>query len=147
MKTTPLLIFFDIETTGLSIYDDHITEMAAKVVGMPQFGISQPSFTSLVHTSRNISKKGKSTTKKITVIYQIFLLWIILVSEKTGIAAAVLRNEKPLSKVLPEFLKWIYITTQEVSEETSALYHPGTSLKFLVSILYNNNPPFALFTF
>ena len=64
----------DIETTGLSIYDDHITEMAAKVVGMPQSGISQPSFTSLVHTSRNISKKGKSTTKKITVIYQIFLL-------------------------------------------------------------------------
>ena len=41
-ETTPLLIFFDIETTGLSIYDDHITEMAAKVLGMPQSGISQP---------------------------------------------------------------------------------------------------------
>ena len=68
-------------------------------------------------------------------------------SEKTGITAAVLRNEKPLSKVLPEFLKWVYITTQEVSEETSAPYHPGTSLKFSVSILYNNNPPFALFIY
>ena len=68
-------------------------------------------------------------------------------SEKTGITAAVLRNEKPLSKVLPEFLKWVYITTQEVSEETSAPYHPGMSLKFSVSILYNNNPPFALFIY
>ena len=68
-------------------------------------------------------------------------------SVKTGITSAVLRNEKPLSKVLLEFLKWVYITTREVSEETSAPYHHGTSLKFSVSILYNNNPPFALFIY
>ena len=29
----PLLFFFDTETTGLSIYDDHTVEIGAKVVG------------------------------------------------------------------------------------------------------------------
>ncbi len=55
----PLMFFFDCEATGLSIYDDHITEIAAKVVGVPLSSVSQPSFSSLVHTPRNIPKKGK----------------------------------------------------------------------------------------
>ena len=53
--TKPVHIF-DIETTGLSIYNDHITEIGAKVVGMPSQLIS-PSFTSLVHTP-HISSAG-----------------------------------------------------------------------------------------
>ena len=60
-KTVPLLIFFDIETTGFSIYDEHIIELAAKVVGVHKSGISQVSFSSLVYTSRNIPKIGKKT--------------------------------------------------------------------------------------
>jgi len=56
----PLMFFFDCEATGLSIYDDHITEIAAKVVGVPLSSVSEPSFSSLVHTPRNIPKKGKS---------------------------------------------------------------------------------------
>ena len=55
----PLTFFFDCEATGLSIYDDHITEIAAKVVGVPLSTVSQPSFSSLVHTPRYIPKKGK----------------------------------------------------------------------------------------
>ena len=54
----PLLFFYDCETTGFSVYNEHITEIAAKVVGVPLSSFSQPTFSSLVKTSRNISKKG-----------------------------------------------------------------------------------------
>ena len=54
----PLLFLYDCETTGLGIYTEHITEIAAKVVGVPHSAISQPTFSSLVKTSRNISTKG-----------------------------------------------------------------------------------------
>ena len=55
-NANPLLFFFDVETTGLSIYQDHIVELAAKVIGVPL--VSQPTFSSLVHTPRNIPTKG-----------------------------------------------------------------------------------------
>ena len=54
----PLLFFYDCEATGFSIYDDNITEIAAKVVGVPLNSVSKPSFSSLVHTPRNIPKRG-----------------------------------------------------------------------------------------
>ena len=57
-NANPLLMFYDCETTGFSIYSEHITEIAAKVVGVPLSSFSQPTFSSLVRTSRNISKKG-----------------------------------------------------------------------------------------
>ena len=38
----PLLFFFDCETTGLSIYNDHITEIAAKVIAVPHSSVSAP---------------------------------------------------------------------------------------------------------
>ena len=50
------LLFYDCETTGFSIYSEHITEIAAKVVGAPLSSFSQPTFSCLVKTSRNISK-------------------------------------------------------------------------------------------
>ena len=58
-NANPLLFFYDCETTGFSIYREHITEVAAKVVGVPLSSLSQPTFSSLVRTTRNISKKGK----------------------------------------------------------------------------------------
>lgn len=54
----PLLFFFDIETTGLSIYVDHIVEIAAKVVGVPWSTVTQQSYSSLIHTPKNIPYKG-----------------------------------------------------------------------------------------
>lgn len=51
-----LLFLFDCESTGLDIYRDHILEIAAKVVNV---SVSQPSYTSLVHTSRKISAEGE----------------------------------------------------------------------------------------
>ena len=53
----PLLIFYDCETTGLSIYNDHITDIAAKVVASP-VPLSTPTFSSLVKTSRRIPSAG-----------------------------------------------------------------------------------------
>lgn len=54
----PLLIFYDCETTGLSIYNEHITELAAKVTGIPTSSVSMPSFSSLVRTPRHIPAAG-----------------------------------------------------------------------------------------
>ncbi len=53
----PLLIFYDCEATGLSIYSDHITDIAAKVVACP-IPLQQPTFSSLVRTTRRIPAPG-----------------------------------------------------------------------------------------
>ena len=53
----PLLIFYDCETTGFSIYDDHITDIAAQVVDSP-VPLETPTFSSLVKTSRRIPNAG-----------------------------------------------------------------------------------------
>ena len=47
----PLLIMFNCETTGFSIYSDHITDIAATKVVTSPVPVHQPTFTSLVHTS------------------------------------------------------------------------------------------------
>ena len=62
-NANPLLFFYDCETTRLSIYDEHITEVAAKVIGVPASSISQPTFSKLVKTTRHISKKGCKKSK------------------------------------------------------------------------------------
>ena len=53
----PLLIFYDCETTGLSIYNEHLTDIAAKVIASP-VPLSNPTFSSLVKTSRRIPAPG-----------------------------------------------------------------------------------------
>ena len=51
----PLLIFYDCETTGGSIYDDNIIEIAAKVIGVSNtVNISCREFNSMSNTSRRI---------------------------------------------------------------------------------------------
>jgi len=52
----PLFIFYDCETTGLSIYNNHITDIAAKVV--TSVPLTDPTFSSLVKTSRRIPAAG-----------------------------------------------------------------------------------------
>ena len=64
----PLLFCYDCETTGFSVYSEHITEIAAKVVGVPLSSFSQPTFSSLVKTSRNISKKGTSIKISLDIV-------------------------------------------------------------------------------
>ena len=53
----PLLFFYDCETTGFSIYNDHVTDIAARVVASP-VPLSCPTFSSLVKTSRRIPAAG-----------------------------------------------------------------------------------------
>ena len=54
----PLLFFYDCETTGFSVYNEHISELAAKVHGVPLSSGSKPTYSSLIKTSRHISKPG-----------------------------------------------------------------------------------------
>lgn len=53
----PLLILYDCETTGLSIYDEHIIEIAAKVLNCP-YPKEDITFSSLVRTARRIHSAG-----------------------------------------------------------------------------------------
>ncbi len=56
-ESRPLLILYDCETTGLSIYSDHLTDLGAKVI-QPRVSVPNPTYSSLVRTSRNISAPG-----------------------------------------------------------------------------------------
>lgn len=62
-RALPLLFFFDIETTGLQVYSDAITDIGAKVFDIPPTSVSRLSYTSLVMTSKNIPDKGIEETK------------------------------------------------------------------------------------
>ena len=115
----PLYFIYDCETTGLSIYQDHITEIAAEVVSavLP----SQPTYSSLVRTTRRIPPSGDQllTNTYNIITYQ----YSTLVFRTTGISTALLRSERPLSVVLPEFLNWIENTVRELSQECT--HYPG----------------------
>ena len=56
----PVYIYFDVETTGLSIYQDHIVEVAAVVQSELSSHVKSPDFQTLVQTSRKINSKGNS---------------------------------------------------------------------------------------
>ena len=55
----PLFVLFDCETTWFSIFNDHITDIGAKVLASP-VPIAQPTFSRLVRTPRNIPAAGKN---------------------------------------------------------------------------------------
>jgi len=57
-NSKPLFILFDCESTGFSIYSEHITDIAAKVF-LPPVTLGEPTFSCLVRTSRHIPAKGK----------------------------------------------------------------------------------------
>ena len=73
----PLLLFYDCETTGFSVYTEHITEIAAKVVSVPLSSFSQPTFLSLVKTSRNNSRKVHVAVTKRLLLNHIILIIIM----------------------------------------------------------------------
>jgi len=56
---TPLLFFYDCESTGGNIHDDHIIEIAAEIVGPEKVYVTVKSFSELCFTSRIIGGIGK----------------------------------------------------------------------------------------
>lgn len=46
------------ETTGLNISEDFITELAAKVINVPASLVSKTTYQSLVGTTKNIPEEG-----------------------------------------------------------------------------------------
>ena len=100
----PLLFFFDCESTGGSMYNDHIIEVGAKVFAVPDsVSITQHQYGSLIHTSQTIAK---------------------VVQSKCGITAQMLLAEPPFRHVLEEFLAWISSTLQEVEQWQELKYFP-----------------------
>ena len=58
----PLLILYDCEATGFSVYSDHITDIGAKVIAAPT-PLLHCTFSSLVRTPRTIPAAGKKINK------------------------------------------------------------------------------------
>ena len=54
---------------------------------------------------------------------KMIVLSTIIVQRLTGITDAMVKDEEPLSMVLPKFFSWLSETTQEVSKSTKL--HPG----------------------
>lgn len=123
MDGHPLLFFYDCETTGFSVYNEHITEIAAKVVGFPLSLLSRPAFSSLVMTTRNIPKVGEYMY--IQYYGEVDYDFLTTVSRITGITTSMLSSERPPSVVLSDFLQWLLITTDEVTESTDITHYPG----------------------
>lgn len=122
---TPVYIFYDCESTGLSIYNEHLTEVAAEAVFIdcPPH-LNQPTYSSLVRTTRRIPAAGGQHSQIVKLTWSLHLL----VTQTTGITTALLRSERPLSAVLPEFLQWIHMVTKEVEDEKGCPHFPGNQL-------------------
>ena len=90
----PLLIFYDYEATGGSIYNDNIIEVATKVIGVPHtVNIACRDFSSLSNTSRRIIKA---------------------VQDKCGITVQMLDGQPSFPAVLEMFLQWISNVVEEI---------------------------------
>ena len=100
----PLLIFYDCEATGGSIYNDNIVEIAAKVIGVPNsVNIACRDFSSLSNTSRRIIKA---------------------VQDKCGITAQMLYGQPSSPAVLEMFLQWVGNVVEEVNTYYNLLHYP-----------------------
>ena len=62
-NATPLLFFYDCESTGGNVHYDHIIEIAAEVVGPSKPFITEKSFSELCYTSDSILGIGMLSTK------------------------------------------------------------------------------------
>ncbi len=118
----PLFFLYDCESTGLSIYNDHIIEIAAEVVNSPVINGST-TFASLVKTSRRIPAPGKTPVKS-----EQFLIRS-LVTKITNITPTMIRGERPLSVVLKVFLEWLISTTSTINSATGTPHYPGWQLR------------------
>lgn len=120
-EAEPLLIFYDCEATGFSIYQEHIIEIAAEVYQCP-VPHRETTFSSLIKTARRIQSKG------IVLYIQLFNFWISLAFQAHKISATMIRCERPLSVVFPLFLRWIETLTVAVTDGTGIPHYPGQAI-------------------
>ena len=100
----PLLFFFDCESTGGSMYSDHMIEVGAEIVTVSNsISITQRQYGSLIHSSRSIAKA---------------------VQNKCGITAQMLVSKPPFTHILEDLLAWISSTVQEVEQWQELKYFP-----------------------
>jgi len=67
-RSRSLIFIFDCETTGLSIYQEHMVELAAEVLVPSGVTISRTEFSSLCYTARRIPKQGYRHTVVLTLL-------------------------------------------------------------------------------
>ena len=105
-----LWIAFDTESTGLDTVHDHITQIAARVVGKGP-GDETETFVSYVHTDRKIPKR---------------------VTEITGITAATLAHAPSFQLVFHALMGWICsaVVRRGGSVRPVLLAHNGTAFDF-----------------
>ena len=115
----PLLFMYDCESTGGSIYQDHIVEMAAVVLAPDDVIISETSFSQLCKTSLPISTVGNN-------IILLHLFSPLTVKKKCGICNYLPLNERPFDAVFPEFLRWVEECLKDAGESTDTSFYPGT---------------------
>ncbi|XP_065882612.1 uncharacterized protein [Dysidea avara] len=97
---TPLLFFYDCESTGGNVHDDHIIEIAAEVVGPEEMFVTVKSFSELCFTSRIIGGIGCGVNKQMLV------------------------GTREFSYVFPDFLSWVNKCVIEVKKAYGKPFYP-----------------------
>ena len=122
----PVVIVFDLETTGLSPLKEHIIQFAAQVVETSKSADEIPC-VELIGRARNRKFNQYVRPKKVKVSRQITVL--------TGITQEDLDTKgKPFSEVWLEFLEWL----QEVSESDETATSTGGSTRRPIVLVSHN---------
>ena len=116
---TPLLFFYDCESTGGNVHDDHIIEIAAEVVGPEEMFVTVKSFSELCFTSRIIG--GIGTTSKSLISLSTFSSFLL----GCGVNKQMLVGTREFSYVFPDFLSWVNKCVIEVKKAYGKPFYPG----------------------
>ena len=128
----PVVIVFDLETTGLSPTSEHIIQFAAQVVETGNRADDSP-FVELIGSARNRKFNQYVKPKKAKVSRKI--------TDLTGITQEDLDTKgKPFSKVWLEFLEWL----QEVSELDKTTTATGEATRRPIVLVAHNLRKFDL---
>ena len=116
---TPLLFFYDCESTGGNIHYDHIVEIAAEVIEPEKVNITVKSFSELCYTPQPILGIGNVCIQP-----------IILLALKThilgcGVTDEMLVGKREFSAVFPDFLSWIQKCVTEAKKAAGNSFYPG----------------------
>eukprot|EP00731_Ephydatia_muelleri_P012151 Em0006g1045a len=98
-----LVLFCDVETTGVRINHDHVIEIGAVVFGEAKSHVTNPTFNELIYTDVRIPQ---------------------IVASLTGITDSMLIGKKRFKDVCTKFLHWIDAMSNEVLVKTGVCSVP-----------------------